>query len=169
MKMIIESEVKRAEALVERYMGLPPATIDLFSFNVDALRKAPADFGRAITALRHVAGKKNPSQADAAYAVNVVDLIAELAQRPQLPAPIQKLWAVEEGIRTAGGLWTLKHLVRIALAFAGVLVGSTKTLTLGYEMFAYLALAVIVASGALHLTHSKNAAQRFLSTRLVHR
>ncbi|MBV7547569.1 hypothetical protein KW849_14850 [Pseudomonas sp. PDM26] len=157
MKMIIESEVKRAEALVERYMGLPPETIDLFSFNADALRKAPADFGRAITALRHVAGKNNPSQADAAYAVNVVDLIAELAQRPQLPAPIQKLWAVEEGIRNAGGLWTLKHLVTIALAFAGVLVGSTKTLTLGYEMFAYLALASIVASGALHLTHSKNA------------
>ena len=45
MKMIIESEVKRAEALVERYMGLPPETIDRFSFNVDALRKAPADFG----------------------------------------------------------------------------------------------------------------------------
>jgi hypothetical protein len=157
MKMIIESEVKRAEALVERYMGLPPETIDLFSFNADALRKAPADFGRAITALRQVAGKNNPSQADAAYAVNVVDLIAELAQRPQLPAPIQKLWAVEEGIRKAGGLWTLKHLVTIALAFGGVLVGSTKTLNLGYEMFAYLALAVIVASGALHLTHSTNA------------
>lgn len=157
MKMIIESEVKRAEALVERYMGLPPESIDLFSFNADALRKAPADFGRAITALRQIAGKSNPSQADAAYAVNVVDLIAELAQRPQLPAPIQKLWAMEEGIRNAGGIWTLKHLVTIALAFAGVLVGSTKTLTLGYEMFAYLALAVIVASGALHLTHSNNA------------
>ena len=70
MKMIIESEVKRAEALVERYMGLPPETIDLFSFNVDSLRKAPADFGRAISALRQVAGIRSPSQADAAYAVN---------------------------------------------------------------------------------------------------
>ncbi len=157
MKMIIESEVKRAEALVERYLGLPPETIDLFSFNADALRKAPADFGRAITALRQVAGKNSPSQADAAYAVNIVDLIAELAQRPQLPAPIEKLWAVEEGIRNAGGLWTLKHLATIALAFAGVLVGSTKAMTLGYEMFAYVALALIVASGTLHLTHSKNA------------
>ncbi len=160
MKLIIESEVKRAEALVERYMGLPPETIDLYSFNVDALRKAPADFGRAISALRQVAGKSRPSQADAAYAVNVVDLIAELAQRPQLPAPIQKLWAVEEGIRTAGGLWTLKHLVTIALAFAGVLVGNTKAMTLGYEMFAYVALALIVASGALHLTHSSNASMK---------
>ena len=160
MKMIIESEVTRAEALVERYMGLPPETIDLFSFNVDALRKAPADFGRAISALRQVARKSSPTQADAAYAVNVVDLIAELAQRPQLPAPIQKLWAVEEDIRTAGGLWTLKHLVTIALAFAGVLVGSTKAMTLGYEMFAYAALALIVASGTLHLTHSKNAATK---------
>jgi hypothetical protein len=64
---------------------------------------------------------------------------------------------VEEGIRNAGEIWTLKHLVTIALAFAGVLVGSIKTLTLGYEMFAYLVLAVIVASGALQLTHSNNA------------
>ena len=157
MKRLIESEVKRAEALVERYMGLPPDSIDLFSFNADALRKAPADFGRAISALRHVAGKANPSKADGAHAENLVDLIAELAQGPKLPTPIQKLWAVEEGIRKAGGLWTFKHLVTIALALAGVLVGSTKTLTLGYEMFAYVALALIVASGALHLTHSKNA------------
>lgn len=89
--------------------------------------KAPADFGRAISALRQVADISSPSQADAAYAVNVVDLIAELAQRPQLPAPIQKLWAVEKGIRTAGGLWTLKHLVTIALAFAGVLVVALKS------------------------------------------
>jgi hypothetical protein len=157
MKMLIESEVKRAEALVERYMGLPPDSIDLFSFNADALRKAPADFGRAISALRQVAGKANPSKADATHAENLVELIAELAQGPKLPTPIQKLWEVEESIRNAGGLWTLKHLVTIALAFACVLVGSTKTLTLGYEMFAYVALALIVASGALHLTHSKNA------------
>ncbi|MBU0521647.1 MULTISPECIES: hypothetical protein [Pseudomonas] len=157
MKMIIESEVKRAEVLVEHYMGLPPETIDLFSFNADALRRAPADFGRAITALRQIAVKNNPSQADVAYAVSAVDLIAELAQGQKLPAPIQKLWTVEEGIRNAGGLWTLKHLVTIVLAFAGVLVGSTKTLTFGYEMFAYIALALIIASGALHLTHSKNA------------
>ncbi|TCV51378.1 hypothetical protein [Pseudomonas sp. 460] len=157
MKMLIESEVKRAEALVERYMGLPPDSIDLFSFNADALRKAPAGLGRAIRALRQVAGKPNPSKADVANAEKLVELIAELAQGPKLPTPIQKLWAVEEGIRNAGGLWTLKHLVTIALAFAGVLVGSTKTLTLGYEMFAYVALALIVASGALHLTHSKNA------------
>jgi len=157
MKMHIESEVKRAEALVERYMGLLPDSIDLFNFNADALRKAPADFGRAIAALRRLAGKSNPSQVDAAYAVNVVDLIALLAHRPKLPAPIQKLWAVEEGIRNAGGLWTLKHLVTIALAFAGVLVGGTKTLSFGYEIFAYIALALLVASGALHLTHSKNA------------
>ena len=40
MKMLIESEVKRAEALVERYMGLPPDSIDLFSFN--ALWRSPA-------------------------------------------------------------------------------------------------------------------------------
>lgn len=157
MKMIIKSEVKRAETLVERYMGLQPETIDLHTFNADALRKAPADFCRAIDALRQIAGKSNPSQADATYAVNVVDLIAEMAQRPKLPAPIPKLWAVEEGIRNAGGLWTLKHLVTFALAFAGVLVGGTKTLSLGYELFAYIALALIVASGALHLTHSKNA------------
>lgn len=157
MKMLIESEVKRAEALVERYMGLPPDSVDLFSFNADALRKAPADFGRAISALRQVAGKANPSKADAAHAENLVELIAELAQGPKLPTPIQKLWAVEEGIRNAGGLWTLKHLVTIALAFAGVLVGSTKSLPLGYEMFAYVALVLVVASGALHLTHSKNA------------
>ncbi len=157
MKMIIESEVKRAEALVERYMGLPPETIDLFSFNADALRKAPADFGRAIAALRRVAGKSDPSQADAALAVRVVDQIAGLTLRPKLPGPIQRLWAVEEGIRNAGGLWTLKHLVTIALAFAGVLVGNTKSMTMGYEMFAYVALALIVASGALHLTHSRNA------------
>lgn len=73
MKMHIESEVKRAEALVERYMGLLPDSIDLFNFNADALRKAPADFGRAIAALRRLAGKSNPSQVDAAYAVNVVE------------------------------------------------------------------------------------------------
>lgn len=157
MKMLIESEVKRAEALVERYMGLPPDSIDLFSFNADALRKAPADLGRAISALRQVTGKANPSKADVAHAENLVDLIAGLAQEPKLPTPIQKLWAVEEGIRNAGGLWALKHLVTIVLAFAGVLVGSTKNLPLGYEIFAYVALALIVASGALHLTHSKNA------------
>lgn len=160
LKMIIDSEVKRAEGLVERYLGLPPESIDLFSFNVDALRKPPADFVRAITAVRQTAVKNNPSQADAAFIVSMVDLIAEMSQRPQLPAPIQKLWAVEEGIRRAGGLWTLKHLLTIALAFAGVLVGGTKSLTLGYELFAYFALALIVGSGALHLTHSKHAATK---------
>lgn len=51
MKMIIKSEVKRAEALIENYMGLPPETIDLYSFNVDALRKVPAIFVRAISVL----------------------------------------------------------------------------------------------------------------------
>lgn len=30
-------------------------------------------------------------------------------------------------------------------------------MSFGYEIFAYIALALIVASGALHLTHSKNA------------
>ena len=154
---IIESEVKRAEALVERYMSLPPETIDLFSFNADALPKTPTDFGRAIAELRRVAGKTDPSRADAACAVSVVDQIAELVQRPKLPVPLQKLWAVEEGIRNAGVLWTLKHLLTIALAIAGVLVGSTKTLPIGYEIFAFIALALIVASGTLHLTHSKNA------------
>ncbi|AVX93275.1 hypothetical protein [Pseudomonas psychrophila] len=157
MKMIIEAEVKRAEALIERYMGLPPESIDLYNFNADALRKAPVDLGRAISALRQVAAKNSPSQSDEAYAVNAVDLIAALTRGPQLPAPILKLWEVEESIRNAGGLWTLKHLVTIALGFAGVLVGSTNSLSLGYEMFAYVALALIVGSGALHLTHSKNA------------
>lgn len=157
MKMVIESEVKRAEALIERYMGLPPESIDIHSFNADALRKAPADLGRAISVLRQVSAKNSPSRADEAYAVKAVDLISALTLRPQLPAPILKLREVEESIRNAGGLWTLKHLVTIALAFAGVLVGSTKNLSLGYEMFAYVALALIVGSGALHLTHSKNA------------
>jgi hypothetical protein len=157
MKMVIESEVKRAVALIERYMGLPPESIDLHNFNADALRKAPADLRRAISVLRQVAAKSSPSRADEAYAMHAVDLIAALTQRPQLPAPILKLWEVEESIRNADGLWTLKHLVTIALAFAGVLVGSTKNLSLGYEMFAYVALALIVGSGALHLTHSKTA------------
>lgn len=137
-------------------VGLPPESIDLHNFNADALRKAPADLRRAISVLRQVA-KSSPSRADEAYAMHAVDLIAALTQRPQLPAPILKLWEVEESIRNADGLWTLKHLVTIALAFAGVLVGSTKNLSLGYEMFAYVALALIVGSGALHLTHSKNA------------
>jgi hypothetical protein len=160
MKMIIQSEVKRAEALVERYMGLPPETVDLYSFNANALRNAPADFGKAIDALRRVAGKQNPSQRDAAYAVNVVDLIAQLAQRPKMSAPIQKMWEMEEGIRDAGGAWTLKHLVTVVLATGGVLIGTTKALPLGYELFAYFALVVVIASGALHLTHSNNAATK---------
>lgn len=75
MKMVIEFEVKRAEALIERYMGLPPESIHLHSFNADALRKAHADLGRAISALRQVAAKNSPSRADEAYAVNAVKLI----------------------------------------------------------------------------------------------
>lgn len=160
MKMIIQSEVRRAEALVEGYMGLPSGTIDLDTFNPDAMRNAPVDFGRAINALKRVSGVQNPTQEHAAYAVNVVDLIAVLAQRPKLPAPLQKMWEMEEWIRDAGAAWTFKHLVTVVLAFAGVLIGTTKTLTLGWELFAYFALMVVVGSGALHLTHSKNASVR---------
>jgi len=160
MKIIIQAEVKRAEALVEGYMGLPPETITLDSFNTDALRNAPDDLAKAIKALNRVARAQNPTQEHAAYAVNVVDLIAEMAQRPKLPAPIQKMWEIEEGIRDAGAAWTFKHLVTVSLAFAGVLVGTSKTLPLGWELFAYFALVVVVASGALHLTHGKNAGTR---------
>lgn len=40
MKAIIAAETKRAESLIEGFMGLPPETVDLATFNAAVLKQA---------------------------------------------------------------------------------------------------------------------------------
>ncbi|RJX72665.1 hypothetical protein [Pseudomonas sp. LS-2] len=157
MKSVIAAEAKRAESLIEGYLSLPPDSIDLELFNPSVLNRAPKEFAQAVAAIQAVAAKSRPSQADAAYAVNVVDLMAEYAQRPRLSPATQKLWAAEQAIRESGVGLTLRHLVAIVLAIGGIVVGGSAEMSIGAQAYAYAALAFLVVSGALSLSHSRNA------------
>lgn len=156
MKAIIAAETKRAESLIEGFMGLPPETVDLATFNAAVLKQAPKEFVKAVEAIQRISEKAAPSQNDAAFAVNVVDLMAEYAQRPKMSPAIEPLWKAEHLVRESGLGWTLRHLLAVALSFGGLIAGASQDMSMNAQAYAYLALIFAVGSGALHLTHGRD-------------
>lgn len=83
MHPIIAGEVRRAEALLEGYLGLPPDSIDLASINLTRFKGVSLELTRTVSSIQNLISADSFNQRQTACVVNLVDKLAVDVQQPR--------------------------------------------------------------------------------------
>ena len=83
MHPIIAGEVRRAEALLEGYLGLPPDSIDLASINLTRFKGVSLELTRTVSSIQDLISADSFKQRQTACVVNLVDKLAVDVQQPR--------------------------------------------------------------------------------------
>ncbi|HGN1515283.1 MULTISPECIES: hypothetical protein [Pseudomonas] len=116
LKLIVEKEALRAEALLADYLGLSAGSIDLADFEVDYMKRATPELKRCVRLIQDLAVSE-VSKTVAHNLGEAVDTLAMLVRAPQMARPIRILWDLEEGIRRTP-VNVVRHLMAVAGAVA---------------------------------------------------
>ena len=153
LKLIVEKEALRAEALLAGYFGLSAGSIDLADFEVDYMKRASPELKRCVRLIQDLAVSE-VSKTVAHNLVEAVDSLALLVRAPQMARLIQILWDLEEGIRH-----TPLNVVRHILAVAGALaLGVWGTIEKGWAVDLGLGVGalLLMLSFACSLSHVRD-------------
>lgn len=83
MHPIIAGEVRRAEALLEGYLGLPPDSIDLASINLTRFKGVSLELTKTVSSIQNLISADSFNQRQTACVVNLVDKLAVDVQQPR--------------------------------------------------------------------------------------
>lgn len=161
MHPIIAGEIRKIEALLEGYLGLPPDTINLNTFQIDRFGSVAPSIRRTVERVVFVASLPNASQADIAFAVNASDFIEQEVRKPRVPEIIRPLYALESEINKRPAANLCRHLALIGLSFYGIAYCNADTLEGSQIAYFYATSALIIASLATHVTY------RFISMAML--
>ena len=116
MHPIIAGEIRKIEALLEGYLGLPPDTINLNTFQIDRFGGVTPSIRRTVERVVFVASLPDASQADIAFAVNASDFIEQEVGKPRVPKIIRPFYALESEINKSPAVNLCRHLAFLSMA-----------------------------------------------------
>jgi len=163
MHPIIAGEIRKIEALLEGYLGLPPDTINLNTFQIDRFKSVAPSIRRTVERVVFVASLPNTSQADIAFAVNASDFIEQEVGKPRVPKIIRPLYALETEINERPAVNLCRHLASIGLSFYSIAYCNSDTLEGSQIAYFYAVTALVIASLATHLTYRLRSTAMLLS------
>lgn len=153
MHPIIAGEVRKIEALLEGYLGLPADTIDLYTFQIDRFSSVAPSIRRTVERVKFVASLTNVSQEDIAFAVNASDYIEQEVQKPRIPPAFRPLYSLENEIINRPAANLCRYLGLIGLSFYGITYCNADVLVGPQLVYFYTLTSLLIASLTMHLTH----------------
>ncbi|HGM8089988.1 TPA: hypothetical protein ACKP9S_006414 [Pseudomonas aeruginosa] len=117
LKLIIEKEAQRAEALLAGYLGMYAGSIDLADFDIDRVQGASPAMKRCVRLIQGLAAVDVATNTVARNIVNAVDALAEMVRTPRMAPPTRVLWDMQESIRHTP-LNVIRHLAAVIGAVA---------------------------------------------------
>lgn len=151
MHYIVAGEKRRAEALLEKYLGLPPSTLDLTVLNLRRFKNVAPAVQRTVIRLQSLMNESLLSQEEIAFIINAVDFLAQEASRPRQNSLRRFLTAVERKLRFSPAISLLRHCLALGSTLYGVAYCNGASLD-AYQVAYYIAMvAYVIASSALLL------------------
>lgn len=149
MHPIIAGEMRKAEALLEKYLDLPPSTIDLAVFDIGRFKNIPASLKRTTRRLQIVSKVRSPSQEEFAFVINAVDFIEQEVSRPRQNLVRRILFKCEKKLSALPVLALARHGAVTLGSFYGVSYCNSQELDSSQTAYYFLMSVAAIASVAL--------------------
>ncbi|WP_273808253.1 MULTISPECIES: hypothetical protein [unclassified Pseudomonas] len=151
MHYIVAGEKRRAEALLEKYLGLPPSTLDLAVLNLRRFKNVAPAVQRTVIRLQSLMNESSLSQEEIAFIINAVDFLEQEANRPRQNSLRRFLNAVERKLRFSPAISLLRHCLALGSTLYGVAYCNGANLD-AYQVAYYIAMvAYVIVSSAMLL------------------
>lgn len=120
MHPIIAGEVRRAEALLEGYLGLPPDSIDVASINLGRFKGVSLELTRTVSSIQDLIAANSFNQRNTACFVNLVDKLAVEVQQPRGSRFSQAFYAINRNLNKTKLSFFLQIILPVLASGAGI-------------------------------------------------
>ena len=120
MHPIITGEVRRAEALLEGYLGLPPDSIDLASINLTRFKGVSSELTRTVSSIQDLIAANSFNQRNTTGFVNLVDKLAVDVQQPRGSRFSHTFYAINRNLNKTRLSFFLQIILPVLASGAGI-------------------------------------------------
>ncbi|WP_158895555.1 MULTISPECIES: hypothetical protein [unclassified Pseudomonas] len=159
MHPIIAGEVRKAEALLEGYLGLPPDSIDLASINLTRFKGVSSELTWTVSSIQDLIAANSFNQRNTARFVNLVDKLAVDVQQPRGSRFSHVFYAINRNLNKTKPSFFLQIILPVLASGAGIAyLHDDRTEVTDLISCAAVAIIFAILIGAWIAGRAKNSA-----------